>query len=120
MPKRLDVSKMKQDSKKQAFISDICSRLDAMELTSDDPEENWTVFRDNFHYSAMDSLGTVSRKHKDWFDENDKEIQGLLEEKHTKNARHTLVIPAQNTIRRYIQIYARQSRLSLEICKTPG
>ena len=36
--KRLDVSKLKQDSKRQAFINDICSRLDAMELRSDDPE----------------------------------------------------------------------------------
>ena len=39
----------------------------AMELTSDDPEENWTVFRDTVHSSAMDSLGPVSRKHQDWF-----------------------------------------------------
>ena len=35
--------------------------------------------------SAMDSLGPVSRKHQDWFDENSKEIQGLLEEKHEKH-----------------------------------
>ena len=33
----------------------------------------------------MDSLGLVSRKHQYWFDENDKEIQGLLEEKHQKH-----------------------------------
>ena len=33
----------------------------------------------------MDSLGPVSRKHQDWFDENDKEIQELLEEKHQKH-----------------------------------
>ena len=33
----------------------------------------------------MDSIGPVSRKHQDWFDENDKEIQGLLEEKHQKH-----------------------------------
>ena len=46
VPKRLDVSKLKQDSKRQAFINDICSRLAAMELRSDDQEENWTVFRD--------------------------------------------------------------------------
>ena len=55
-----------------------------MELTSDDQEENWTVFRDTIHSSAMDSLGPVSRKHQDWFDENGEEIQGLLEEKHEK------------------------------------
>ena len=85
VPKRLGVSKLKQDSKRQAFINDICSRLDAMELRSDDPEENWRVFRDTVHSSAMDSLGPVSRKHQDWFDENDEEIQGLLEEKRRKH-----------------------------------
>ena len=92
VPKRLDVSKLKQDSKRQAFISDICSQLDAMELSSDDPEENWTVFRDTIHSSAMDSLGPVPRKHQDWFDENEEEIQGLLEEKHQKHKGYKLSI----------------------------
>ena len=50
---------------------------------SEDVDESWTVFRDTVHSSAMDSLGPVSRQ--DWFDENDKEIQGLLEEKHQKH-----------------------------------
>ena len=85
MPKRLEVSKLKQNSKRQAFFDDICSQLDAIELRSDEPEENWIVFRDTVHSSAMDSLGPVSRKHQDWFDENDEEIQGLLEEKHQKH-----------------------------------
>ena len=56
-----------------------------MELHSDDPEENWTVFRYTVHFSAMNFLGPVSRKHQDLFDENDEEIQGLLEEKHQKH-----------------------------------
>ena len=90
-----------------------------MQLRSDDPEENWTVFRDTVHSSAINSLRPVSRKHQDWFDENDEEIQGLLEEKY-QNTRHTLVIPAEYPIRRHIQIYAKQSRLGSEICKTAG
>ena len=84
MPKKLDVSKLKEDSKRQAFINHICSRLDALELRSDDPEENWTVFRDTVNSSAMDSLGPISRKHQDWFDENDEKIPGIVEEKHQK------------------------------------
>ena len=114
VPKRLDVSKLKQDSKRQAFINNICSRLDAMELTSDDLEENWTVFRDAVHSSAMASLGPVSRKHQDWFDENDEEIQGLLEEKREK---HKAYLSDTSTVRineaaysnicKTVQIYAR-------------
>ena len=46
VPKRLDVSKLKQDSKRQAFINDICSCLDALEHSSEDVDESWTVFRD--------------------------------------------------------------------------
>ena len=84
VPKKLDVSKLKQDSKRQAFVNDLCSRLDALEHSSEDVDESWTVFRDTVHSSAMDSLGPVSRKHQDWFDENDNEIQGLLEEKTPK------------------------------------
>ena len=70
---------------KKAFVNDLCSRLDALEHSSEDVNESWTVFRDAVHSSAMDSLGPVSGKHQGWFDENDKEIQGLLEEKHPKH-----------------------------------
>ena len=82
VPKKLGVSKLKQDSKRQAFVNDLCSRLDALEHSSEDVDESWTVFRDIVHSSAMDSLGPVSLKHQNWFDENDKETKGLLEEKH--------------------------------------
>ena len=80
VPMRPDVSKLKQDCKRQAFFNDICSRLAAIDFRSDETEENWTVFRDTIHSSAIDSLGPVSRKHQDWFDENDEEIQILLGE----------------------------------------
>ena len=38
VPKRLDVSKLKQDNKKQALVNDICSRLDALKHSSEDVE----------------------------------------------------------------------------------
>ena len=71
----------------------------------------------------MDSQGPVSRKHQDWFDEKDKEIQGLLEEKHTKknnNTRLTSEIPPQYLIRLPIQTYAIHYRLGSVTCKIPG
>ena len=50
VPKKLDVSKLKQDSKRQAFVNDLCSRLDALEHSSEDVDESWTVFRDTVHF----------------------------------------------------------------------
>ena len=122
VPKKLDVSKMKQDSKRQTLVNDLCSRLDALEHSSEDVDESWTLFRDTVHSLAMDSQGPVSRKHQDWFDEKDKEIQGLLEEKHTKknNTRLTSEIPPQYLIRLPIQTYAIHYRLGSVTCKIPG
>ena len=48
VPKKLDVSKLKQDSKRQAFVNDLCSRLDALEHSSEDVDVSWTVLRDTF------------------------------------------------------------------------
>ena len=113
------MSKLKQDSKRQAFVNDLCSRLDALQHSSEDVDVSWTVFRDTVHSSAMNFLGPVSRKHQDCFDENDKEIQGLLEEKHQKHKaylRNTSSVSSKNSI----QTYARQYRLGSETCKTPG
>ena len=87
-PKRLDVSKLNKDSMRQDFLTDICNQLDAMNLSSEDPEENWTVFHKTVLYSAASTLGHPSRKHQDWFDENDDEIQRHLEEKHRLHKAH--------------------------------
>ena len=43
VPKKLDVSKLKQDSKGPAFVNDICSPLDALEHSSEDVDESWAV-----------------------------------------------------------------------------
>ena len=71
----------------QPFVTDICNQLDAINLSSENPEENWTVFHKTVHSSAATTLGHPSRKHQDWFDETDDEIQRLLEEKHRSTSR---------------------------------
>ena len=116
VPKKLDVSKLKQERKRQAFVKDLCSRLDALEHSSEDVDESWTAFRDTVQSSAMESLGPVSRKPQDWFDENDKEIQGLLEEKHQKHKTY-LRNTSSVSSRLPIQTYARQFRRGSETCK---
>ena len=61
MPKKLDVSKLKQDSKRQTFVNDLCSHLDALEHSSEDVDESWTVFRDTVHSSTIHSWTNFSQ-----------------------------------------------------------
>ena len=82
VPKKLDVSKLKHNSKRQTFVNDLSSHLDAMEHNSEDVDRQSS---DTPFTLQQNSVGPVSRKHQDWFEENDKEIQGLLEEKHQKH-----------------------------------
>ena len=67
---------------------DISNQLGAMNLSSEDPEENWTVFQKVVHSPAATTIGHPSCKHQDWFDENDEEIKLLLEEKHCLHKAH--------------------------------
>ena len=48
-PKRLDVSKLNQDSLIQAFLTDIWTQLDIINLSSENPDENWTNFHQMVH-----------------------------------------------------------------------
>ena len=70
----MDVSKLNQDSMRQAFLTDIYNQLGAINLSSESPEENWTVFHKIVHSSTATTLGHPSRKHQNCFDENDDEI----------------------------------------------
>ena len=65
----------------------VCATF-ATKLSSESPEETWTVFHKTVHSSAAATSGHPSRKHQDWFDETDDEIQKLLEEKHRLHKAH--------------------------------
>ena len=87
-PKRLDASKLNQDGMRQVFLTDICNQLDVINFSSENPEENWTLFLKTVHFSAATTLGHPSRQHQDWFDENDDAILRLFGEKHRLQKEH--------------------------------
>ena len=90
-----------------------------MNLSSEDPEKNWTVFQKVVHYSAATTIGFPSRKHQDWFDENDEEIKLLLEE-NTACTRHIKMILAVYQRRLTTTIFVRQTKTGPVTCKTLG
>ena len=50
-------------------------------MTAAEPEEQWKQFRTILQETSTEVVGLSTRKHRDWFDEADKEIQELLEKK---------------------------------------
>ena len=74
-----------KEKKVEIFINENSNQLVAMNLSSKDPEENWTVFQKVVHSSAA---GHPSRKHQDCFEENVEEIKLLLDEKHCLHKAH--------------------------------
>ena len=90
-----------------------------MNLSSEDPEENLTVFQKVVHSSAATTIGHPSRKHQDCFDENDEEIK-LLQEENTACTRHIKMILALYHRRLPTTVFARQSKTGPVTCKTPG
>ena len=51
-------------------------------MTAAEPEEQWKQMKTILKETTAEVLSLLTRKHQDWFDEADKEIQELLKKKH--------------------------------------
>ena len=112
--KRLDVSKLNQDSVRQAFLADICNQLDAINLSSEDPEINWTIFHKKVHSSAIN----LAKKIMTGLMRLTTKFKGFLK-KSTDCTRHAKIIPAQYPKKQPTATFVRQSRPTLGTCKIP-
>ena len=80
--KKLDISKLNVETTKEKFVGDLTTGLKDIKINPLDPEENWKNLKDTIQKTAKETLGPAKRRHQDWFDENDQEIQDLLDNKH--------------------------------------
>ena len=87
-PKRLNVSKLKRDSVKQSLVEELDNKLQQQSFDSKDVESDWATFRDTVYAAASQVVGPTTRKHQDWFDDNNERIQSLLDEKHRLHRAH--------------------------------
>ena len=116
-PKRLDVSKLNHDSMRQAFINDISNQLGAMNLSSEDLEENWAVFQKVVHSSAATTIAPPSLKI---------DLMRMIKKlscfykKNTACTRYIKMILALFQRRLPTTIFVRQSKRGSVTCKTPG
>ena len=80
--KRININGLKINSTRTSFVDTLEERLDATSLDHQHVETNWALLQQVVHETAVEILGPSTRKHKDWFDENNMEIKQLLDEKH--------------------------------------
>ena len=73
--KRLDVTKLKIPKVQQEFAINLEHELSRVE------SNDWEFMKETIYSSALQVLGLTSRKHQDWFDENDIAIQTMLKKK---------------------------------------
>ena len=81
-PKRVNINKLKDITTRRSFVDTLEEQLDATSLDGQNVEKDWATLQQIVHETAVEILGPSTRKHKDWFDENDSDIKQLLDEKH--------------------------------------
>ena len=86
-PAKINLAALYSSKPKQDFRERVSSLVqETGTFDSDNLNEKWDTFSARLLEEATQVLGTAPRKHRDWFDENNQEIQSLLEK---KNQAHT-------------------------------
>jgi len=81
LPKRLNVGRLADKLCAEKLTNAVETKLSDFSV-SGDVESDWSSFRDKVYAASLETLGTATRKKKDWFDDNDADIHTLLQEKH--------------------------------------
>lgn len=82
LPKRINIGKLKSRIVSESLTESLKESLESTPMTNLDVEAEWAAIRSAVYKTATELLGSLSRRHKDSFDENNMEIQHLLVEKH--------------------------------------
>ena len=87
--KKLRVSGLQSPELKQRLQKSLQEKLETAPPPLDPcPETIWTQLKDIIRVTAAEIIGYTSRKNRDWFDENNEEIQKLLAKKRAAHQAH--------------------------------
>ena len=87
--KKLQVSSLQSAEVRADLQSNLQSKLEATDCPTDPcPETFWAALKTAILQSSEEVLGFTTKKNKDWFDENDQEIQQLLAKKRSTHQAH--------------------------------
>ena len=79
--RKLDVGKLKDLETSNPFKGDLQERLPSKPDDKLTVEEHWTLVKTALTDACKEAIGFKTKRHQDWFNENDKEIKQLIESK---------------------------------------
>ena len=79
--RKLDVGKLKDLETSNQFKGDLQERLLSKPDDNLTVEEHWTHVKTALTDACKEAIGFKTKRHQDWFNENDKEIKQLIESK---------------------------------------
>ena len=81
-PTKDNTAKLSSTSHRESFEQEMDSDLTQWEEKENStPDEKWAALQQVVHNTAKTYLGKPDRKHQDWFDPNDQELQTLMSRK---------------------------------------
>ena len=85
--RRLNIQKLRCQLHQKTYQAKLAERLDRVADPDTDIDQHWTQLKTVLQETTAEVAGFSSRKHKDWFDESNTEIQELLEMKCSSHQR---------------------------------
>ena len=112
--KKLDVEKLKSQEVREELTRKLEEAFKAEASIDSNLQSNWDSFKTATMNVSEEVLGIPKRKHRDWFDENDPEIQPLLNQLHdlhldwqgerTNEEKHTAYKTCKQQVQRSLRI----------------
>ena len=88
-------------------------------MTTAEPEEQWKQMKTILQETTAEVVGLSTRKHQDWFDEADKEIQEPLKKKHSCH-NHLLAKPDDQAAKAAYMTACSTLQAKLRPCRMIG
>ena len=87
--KKLDAAKLSDSVTKEHLQKNLKSALEGQVIDTESAvATSWQGFSDAVYSAAKETIGTPSRRHQDWFDDQDADIKALLDKKHQLHRSH--------------------------------
>ena len=98
LPKILNVAKLHNQETKEAIQSQLSVGLGDLSVDASDIGGSWHNFSNIVYSVSKEVLGTPNRKHQDWFDDQDADIQSRLHAKNQLFRSHLKLTPRKEML----------------------